>query len=813
MRLSTWRWQRFLTAAIALSSFTTLAGTARGAVVINEIDYDQPGTDTGEYIELFNNGASAVSLSGYTLRLVNGANNTTYQTITIPATATLPAGGYYVICGDATVVPNCQLDVTPNSDLIQNGSPDALSLLLNGVVLDSLSYEGDVPGNTEGSGVPTASAENNNAPNLSLSRCANGVDTDNNANDFKAVTPTPGAANACGTSSGSVGACGDPATKISAIQGSGLSSPLVGSIANVEAVVVGDFQDRNINGFYLQEEDSDADTEPETSEGLFIFEGSSSVAVSAGNVVRVRGTVAESSGLTELTSITDVIVCPGVPQVTAASVTFPLSAVTDLERYEGMLVHIPQPLTVTGNFDLGRFGSLDLSVGGRLFEPTHLALPGIAASAQADLNDRSRIILDDASSAQDPAPIPYKDANNTRRLGDTLPSLTGILSGEFGAYRIHPTGPITFTSGNPRPVAPAPAAGRLRIAAMNVLNFFTTLDTGGTSCGPTGGLGCRGANTTLEFDRQRGKLLNALQALNGDIVGLMEIENNASAAVQSLVDGLNSRLGAGTYAFVNTGTIGTDAIKLALIYKPSKVTPTGAHAILNSAVNPSFVDTKNRPSLAQTFTELASNGRLTVVVNHLKSKGSACDDIGDADLGDGQGNCNATRTAAAHALLNWIATDPTHSSDPDYLLLGDFNAYAKEDPISVLKSGLTSLIETRIGSGAYSFQFEGQVGYLDHAFVSSSLDHQIVDASEWHINADEPSVIDYNTEFKTDDPFNPADPFGASDHDPILVSVNLDAAPPPVPALRGAQTLAASLLLLGIGAICARRRRPQQRWA
>src|SRR4051812_2699871 len=120
---SRWSGRRFLTAAIALLSFTTLAGRARANVVINEVDYDQPGTDTAEYIELFNNGASVVSLSGYTLRLVNGANNTTYQTITLEGTATLPAGGYYVICGDATLVPNCQLDVTPNSDLIQNGSP------------------------------------------------------------------------------------------------------------------------------------------------------------------------------------------------------------------------------------------------------------------------------------------------------------------------------------------------------------------------------------------------------------------------------------------------------------------------------------------------------------------------------------------------------------------------------------------------------------------------------------------------------------------------------------------------------------------
>ena len=467
---------------------------------------------------------------------------------------------------------------------------------------------------------------------------------------------------------------------------------------NIEAVVVGDFQGDPINGFFVQEEDSGQDGNPATSEGLFIFEGALAVPVAAGNLVRVRGQVAEFDSLTELTGVTDIIVCPGAPLASTQALSFPVPAVADLERLEGMAVHIAQPLTVTGNFELGRFGSLDLSVGGRLYQPTQLVAPGAPAVAQQDLNSRSRIVLDDLSTLQNPNPIPYMDGQNTRRLGDTLPSLSGILDGRFGVYRIQPTGLLSFSAGNPRPATPAAVGGRLRVVGFNVLNYFTTLDTGTPACGPMGTLDCRGANTALEFNRQRTKLLNALELLAADVLGVTELENNASASAQDLVDGLNARVGAGTYAFVNTGTIGTDAIKAGLLYKPAKVTPTGAFALLTSAVDPSFIDTKNRPALAQTFTEVGTGAAFTVVVVHLKSKGSACDDVGDPDTGDGQGNCNGTRTSAAAALRNWMAAQPTGNSDPDFLVIGDINAYAKENPVSTMEAGgFQSLAETFVG--------------------------------------------------------------------------------------------------------------------
>jgi predicted extracellular nuclease len=254
---------------------------------------------------------------------------------------------------------------------------------------------------------------------------------------------------------------------------------------------------------------------------------------------------------------------------------------------------------------------------------------------------------------------------------------------------------------------------------------------------------------------------------------VIEVQNDASASIADLVAAVDGLLGASTYTFLDTGTIGSDAIKVGLIYKPSVVEPLGDFAILDSSVDPSFIDTLSRPVLAQSFAELATGEVFTVAVNHLKSKGSGCDALGDPDVGDGQGNCNLTRRDAASAEQRWLASDPTGSGDPDVLLIGDFNAYALEDPITLLTgSGYVNLIAEFVDDDAYSYVFEGQSGYLDHALASSDLAAQVTSAVEWHINADEPRFLDYNLEFNPPSAYRP-DAFRSSDHDPLLVGLNL----------------------------------------
>ncbi len=162
-------------------------------LVINEIDYDQPGSDTGEFIELYNAGGADVSLGGYSVDLVNGSGGTVYNLIALPA-VTLAAGDYFVVCAQSATTPNCDLDITPDSNLIQNGSPDAVALMLDGVVADTVSYEGDISAPyTEGSGVGLV--DDSGIPFAGISRLPNGADTDQNNLDLSLRCITPGAAN------------------------------------------------------------------------------------------------------------------------------------------------------------------------------------------------------------------------------------------------------------------------------------------------------------------------------------------------------------------------------------------------------------------------------------------------------------------------------------------------------------------------------------------------------------------------------------------------------------------------------------------
>ncbi len=575
--------------------------------------------------------------------------------------------------------------------------------------------------------------------------------------------------------------CGNPATKTHTIQSNGLTSPLSGTTdVIIEGVVVGDFQEADeLKGFFVQEEDADADADPATSEGIFVYDNDFGVEVGVGDVVRVGGDVAEYFGLTELRSIDFLKICSSGAGVTTATITLPLAGVNDYEPYEGMLVQFPQQLAVTELYDLGHYGQLTLAQGGRLQQPTNIITPGAAANTLAAANVLRRIVLDDSSTASNPNPIihpaPGLSPANILRGGDVVSNLSGVLDYSFGQYRVQPTGPVTFSLANPRPASPPAVGGRLKVASFNVLNYFTTLDDGSN--------GARGADSAAEFTRQRNKIITAVVAIEADIIGLMELENNATAAIQDLVNGLNTATGAGTYDFIDAGPMGSDKIKVGLIYKPGVVTPLGSPAILTSAVNPLFNDAKNRPALAQTFEEKASGEKLTVVVNHLKSKGSPCDDVGDSDAGDGQGNCNLTRTKAMTAESAWLATDPTGSGDPDFLIIGDLNAYAREDPISVAKNaGYTNLLEKFGGAEAYTYVYKGQWGYLDHALSSPGLTWQVVKATVWHINAGEARALDYNDDINdsstTDDILNlpglySPEAYRASDHDPVIVGLNL----------------------------------------
>ncbi len=566
------------------------------------------------------------------------------------------------------------------------------------------------------------------------------------------------------------GACGNTAIPINFVQGSGESTPILGTTVVIEAVVVGSYQGAGqFSGFFLQERDHLADDDPMTSEGIFVYTTLTTVA--PGDLVRVLGTATEFNGLTQIASVTtgNIAVCDTGFTVTPAEMTLPVDDMMAWEAVEGMQVSFNDDLVVTEHYQLGRYGVVQLSVNDRLWNPTNVVTPGAEALALQDLNNRSRVMLDDGINLQNPDPVIYPDPRltytNTLRTGALVHDLLGVVDYRSNSYRLQPVNVISFTHTADRPYEMDAVGGTLKIASFNVLNYFTTLNS-------------RGANSLFEFERQRTKIINAILEMDADIVGLIEIENHATDdAVLDLVAGINALAGAGTYAYIDTGVIGTDEIKMAYIYQPSSVTPVGDYVILDSSVDPRFVDTKNRPVLIQTFAENSTGELVTVAVNHLKSKGSDCNDLGDPDMGDGQGNCNVTRTNAAEALVDYLATDPTNSGSPHFLIIGDLNSYAMEDPITAIRdAGYTDLLRAFYGDAAYSYVFDGQAGHLDHALASPELMPFVTGATAWHINADEPLVLDYNVEFKTGQQISEwysPEPFRSSDHDPVIVGLNL----------------------------------------
>ncbi len=590
-------------------------------------------------------------------------------------------------------------------------------------------------------------------------------------------------------------ACGDPFTAIYAIQGDGATTPLLGQELATEGIVVGDFQTNAYvsgtkNGFYIQ--DATGDGDPSTSDGIFVY--SYLVDVQPGDHVRVRGAAAEyttgTGSLTQVSSVTQIWVCSTGNSITPTQLTLPVAVDFDYEDYEGMLVTYPQDLVISEYFNFDRYGEIVLT-SERHTTPTAEFEPGSPEYYQA-VQDYllDKITLDDGRTAQNPDPAIHPngevfDLTNLFRGGDLVTNVTGILDFYQSLYRVQPIQGADYTPVNTRPLAPA-LEGDLQVASFNVLNYFLTIDEGLDICGPSGDMECRGADTLLELERQRAKILAALSGMNADVYGLMEIQNDEDQSVADLVAGLNDIFGLGAYDYIATGYIGTDAIKQAIIYKTATVTPAGAFAILDETVDARFLDDYNRPVLAQSFTDNLTGSTFTVAVNHLKSKGSDCLAVGDPDLGDGQGNCNLTRTAAAEALVDWLATDPTASGASESLIIGDLNSYDKEDPIDAILEGsddilgngddYTDLIFDYLGEYAYGYVFDGQTGYLDHALADPTIADNVVGVTIWHINADEPDLIDYDMTFKLDaqDLLYAPDAYRSSDHDPVIVSLSLD---------------------------------------
>ncbi|WP_369141000.1 ExeM/NucH family extracellular endonuclease [Modestobacter versicolor] len=745
-------------ASLAVVGLPAVAAAAPPATpYLSEFHYDNAGTDAGEFVEVHL--PPGTTSAGLSVVLYNGGNGAVYDTDALPV-VTAPA--------DAPAV--AVVEYPANG--IQNGGPDAIALVdAAGAVLEFLSYEGTMTA-TGGPAAGTTSTDvgvseaGTEPAGQSLSRRYDAA-TDALVWSGPAAA-TPGAVNPAAAgpvepppASGEV--CDAVEThQVGGVQGTGATTPLEGTTVTVRGVVVGDVP--GLSGFYLQDADGDGDAT--TSDGVFVF---SAVEVGLGDTVAVTGTAQEYFGQTQVRGQANVGICADgtvadLPAATALDLPADDAA---RERVEGMLVAPADTLTVSEVFDLTTYGELTLSEGGLLVQPTELARPGAEADAIAAANALRSIVLDDAVSTQvTVATAPYLSPTTPVRVGDELTFTEPLVLGYgFDAWRLQPadgTADGVFAAQDTRPATPGEVGGDVQLGAFNVLNYFLTL----------GGAG-RGATTQAELEEQAGKIVPAINALDADVVTLMEIEDSdstgltpgdADTALADLVDRLNADAGTEKWAFVAFPAelygVQRDVIRNAIIYQPAAVTPVGASVGLVDET----VWSNAREPIAQTFT--AQGDAFTVVANHFKSKGGS----GTGDNADtGQGSFNGDRVRQAASLATFTQQLRTSTGDPDVVLMGDFNAYSQEDPIEALRTaGFTDLGE-QFDPGRYSYVFDALSGSLDHALATAELTAKVTEVVHWNIN----SVESFAYQYSGDPTLYAADPYRSSDHDPLLLGIDL----------------------------------------
>ncbi len=768
-----------LAASVAAASWFIPAGAQAAASDLIISEYVE-GSGNNKYLELHNGTGNPVDLGQYRLELyVNG--KTTVQS-TLNLSGTLEAGQTYVI-GNAQASAGAKTDIT-HAVTNFNGD-DAIVLRKGDAVVDSFGQVGvqkkwaenvtlvREPGITAGD---TVIDDEFDPAKEWMAYPADTVEhlgshTMNDSNDPEptdpAPEPTPDPTPDPTDPAQPGDECKADATAIGEVQGNGDATPLAGKEVTIQGTVVGDFQEGGFNGYYLQDA---GDGDDATSDGIFVYDRNKAAGdVKPGDVVRVTGTANEYYKMTQV-SATKAQACGTAELPEPTVVDFPN---TEFEPYEGMLVTFAKPLTVLELYQYGRYGQIAVGPE-RQYQPTARHEASSAdARAELEKNRTNRVLIDDGRSTQNPSPAIHPATlepltmDTLFRGGDQIEGLAGVLDYRFDNWAIQPTQPGTITAKNPRPDVPK-VGGDLKVGSANVLNYFTTLSSQDKNA--------RGAETKEEFQRQEAKIVASLNKMDAAVIGLNEIENNGTA-VQTLVEALNDASEPGKWKALETGKIGTDAITTALIYQPKLVEPKGDFDTLTSADDARFIDTKNRPTLAQTFTHLASGETITVAVNHLKSKGSACGDPSEATLQPLVGNCQETRVKAVQAMTDWLTGDTIGVEKSDNILvIGDMNSYDHEDPILEFgKADFTDMVPAKQGERAYSYVFDGQLGSLDHALANKALEPKVVDAAEWHTNADELPLIDYTMKYKGDaeDALFGPDAYRSSDHDPVLVGIQL----------------------------------------
>lgn len=831
-----------MTAALSLAGLALAPTAAQAAVgpdapvVISEV-YGGGGNNGAafnrDFVELVNTSADAVDLDGWSIQYAS-ATGSSWQ-VTPLAGVNVPAGQNLLVgqaFGENRSLPSFEADV--EGSIPMSGSQGKVALVSSTTALSGatgIAARDDVidlvgwGGATHFAGSAPAPATTNAT---SIARIDGAANTADNAADFRTGAPTPEGLDSDGPSpSPSPTATPSPTPtetpsepepvptlSIAEIQGEGDTSPVAGTTVTTTGVVTAHYPTGGYDGYVVQTPGTGGELDLTThtaSDAVFVYAPGATGEVALGDTVEITGVVSEWNGLTEIT------VAPGDARVVAdaeapvpASVTWPTSA-AQREALESMLIAPAGDFTVSNTYATNQYGEVGLASGTTpLRQPTDVARPGSdEAAAVAEDNAARGVVLDDgtsinylssANSSLTPAyvslaepivvgasvtftePVIVDYRNNTWKLNPTEP-LAGDGSGSDG---------VVFE--DPRTSAPAAVGGDVTVASFNVLNYFTTLGTENASCVPyrdrfgdgvTVREGCaqRGAWDADDLQRQQDKIVTAINALDADVVGLMEIENSAALgeetdeATATLVSALNAAAGEERWAFVPSSSelppaSEQDVITNAIIYQRAAVAPVGASRALGdqSGAGQAFVNA--REPIGQVFEPVDGGAPLLFVVNHFKSKSSVGPWPGDVDAGDGQGESNESRVRQATALRDWVGEIQGDVSA--VALVGDFNSYGKEDPLQVLYDAGYTDAATHFDVDSSSYVFSGLSGSLDHVLLNEAALGRASGADVWNINSGESVALEYSrfrshgTEFYADDVYR------SSDHDPVIVGLSAE---------------------------------------
>ncbi len=820
-----------LLAALALPASAALAVPAVAApspdapVVIEEV-YGGGGNSGAplnqDFVELYNPTDEPVALDGWSVQYAS-ATGTWANGGQTNLTGAIPAGGSFLV-GQA-LGANASLPGLPEPDvqgtIAMSGSGAKVALVsstqrltCSGTACAEAADVVDLVGWGTSTTTFLGSGPAPGTSNATSVARVDHVNTVDNAADFVTGTPTP-------ANSGAAGEEPDPdptpgpgdVVPIAEIQGTGAASPLVGQTVTTRGVVTATYPTGGFDGLYLQTEgtggDPADDATPGASDGVFVYSRAAAEAVQAGDHVEVTGPVSEYFGLTQVRASTWTVLDEPAQEVKPTVTPWPATE-AEREALEGMLLAPEGDFTVTDNYSTNYYGTIGLAAGtSPLVQPTTVGRP-LSAEYHAQVADNAAraVLLDDgattnySSSSNAAKPLPWLTGGDPVRVGAAVTFTTPVvLDFRYDAWGFQPLTHLTpdvagtvqpATFEDTRSERPADVGGNLKVGTFNVLNYFTTTgdqltgctyytDRAGDPVTVRGGCLARGAAEAEDLERQEAKIVAAISGLGADVVALEEIENSVhfgkprDQALSDLVDALDEHDGAGTWAYVASPAEvpeDEDVIRNAFIYRTATAEPVGESRILVGSE--AFVNA--REPLAQVFQPaggvLADTGDdVLVVTNHFKSKGSAGPWPGDADQGDGQGNANESRVRQATALVEFADVVAAEAGTDRVLLVGDFNAYEKEDPIVVLTdAGYTDLGPT---TGKYSYSFGGQVGSLDHVLASPAAAELVTGADIWNINAYEPVANEYSRYNYNVSLLYDTTPFRSSDHDPFLVGLDL----------------------------------------